>query len=155
MSWRCRIADAPALHEGINAVRGGGAWRGDRRLSASEVGELGALVVAYSPVEEWVRAGHEEQLLVGRRRPARATRGSTDAWGTCRADSASMEAVVEHEPCYAWDLSATGVIVEEERWAHDDTARRRTGGRGGPHGDERTGDDELVRTERGDGGSDE
>jgi len=24
-----------------------------------------------------------------------------------------MEAVVEHEPCYAWDWSATGVIVEE------------------------------------------
>ena len=106
------IADAPALRERYHAVRGGGAWRGERRLSVSGVDALEQAFVAHSPMEEWVRAGHEEQLLV-LARCARGTRGLSDAWGHLLVAQGSMEAVVEHEPCYAWDWSATGVIVCE------------------------------------------
>jgi histidinol-phosphatase len=63
-------------------------------------------------VEEWVRSGHAEQLL-GLVSSARGTRGLSDAWGHLLVAQGSMEGVVEHEPCYAWDWSATGVIMHE------------------------------------------
>jgi histidinol-phosphatase len=106
------IADAPALGERYHAVRGGGAWRDGHRLAVSEVGTVGEAFVAHSPVEEWVRAGHGPQLF-GLASAARGTRGLSDAWGHLLVAQGSMEAVVEHEPCFAWDWSATTVIVEE------------------------------------------
>lgn len=106
------LADAPALRERYHAVRGGGAWRGERLLAVSDVENLATAFVAHSPVEEWVRGGHQAQLLA-LAAAARGTRGLSDAWGHLLVAQGSMEAVVEHEPCYAWDWSATGVIVEE------------------------------------------
>jgi histidinol-phosphatase len=106
------VADAPALRERYHAVRGGGAWCGSRRLAVSGVGVLEDAFVAHSPVEEWLRAGHAEQLF-GLAAGARGTRGLSDGWGHLLVAQGSMEGVVEHEPCYAWDWSATGVIVEE------------------------------------------
>ena len=148
------IADAPALRERYHAVRGGGAWRGDRRLSVSDVRDLGASFVAHSPVEEWVRAGHQEQLLTIAA-AARATRGLTDAWGHMLVAQGSMEAVVEHEPCYAWDWSATGVIVEESGGRM--TTRRGDAPVAGEDLMVTNGrvHDELVRTQRREGGSDD
>jgi histidinol-phosphatase len=106
------VADAPAMGERYHAVRGGGAWCGDRRLAVSRVEVLSDAFVAHSPVEEWIRAGHAQEL-VGLVSSARGTRGLSDAWGHLLVAQGSMEGVVEHEPCYAWDWSATGVIVQE------------------------------------------
>jgi fructose-1,6-bisphosphatase/inositol monophosphatase family enzyme len=45
-------------------------------------------------------------------RRARGTRGS-DAWGHLLVAQGSVDALLEHEPCFAWDWTAAGVIVEE------------------------------------------
>jgi histidinol-phosphatase len=106
------VADAPALGVRYRAIRGGGAWRDDHRLSASDVGALADAFVGHSPLEEWMRAGderHLRDLAAG----ARSTRGLSDAWGHLLVAQGSMEAMVEHEPCFPWDWSATEVIVEE------------------------------------------
>ena len=106
------VADAPALGVRYRAVRGGGAWRDDHRLATSEVGDLAESFVGHSPLEEWMRGGDERQLHAVAE-AARSTRGLSDAWGHLLVAQGSMEAMVEHEPCFPWDWSATEVIVEE------------------------------------------
>jgi len=44
---------------------------------------------------------------------ARGTRGLSDAWAHLLIAQGSVDALLEHEPCFAWDWTATGVIVEE------------------------------------------
>ena len=56
------VADAPALGVRYRAIRGGGAWRDDHRLTASDVGALADAFVGHSPLEEWMRAGDERHL---------------------------------------------------------------------------------------------
>jgi histidinol-phosphatase len=106
------VADAPALGARYRAVRGGGAWRDDRPLSVSAVDALDGSLLAHSPIDEWLATDDAERLLriAGR---ARATRGLSDAWAQLLVAQGSMEVLLEHEPCYAWDWSATRVIVEE------------------------------------------
>ena len=106
------VADAPALGDRYHATRGGGAWRRERRLRVSDVAELGAAFVAHSGVEEWIGGGRDDALLrvVSR---ARGTRGLSDAWAHLLIAQGSVDALLEHEPCFAWDWTATGVIVEE------------------------------------------
>ena len=106
------VADAPALGDRYHAARGGGAWRGDRRLRVSEVATLGDAFVAHSGVEEWIGGGRNDALLRVAAR-ARGTRGLSDAWAHLLIAQGSVDALLEHEPCYAWDWTATGVIVEE------------------------------------------
>ncbi len=106
------VADAPALGARYRAVRGGGAWRDDRRLSVSDVDALGDAVLAHSPIDEWLRADESDRLL-GVASRARSTRGVSDAWAHLLVAQGSVEVLLEHEPCYAWDWSATQVIVEE------------------------------------------
>ncbi len=106
------VADAPALHTRYHAARGAGAWRGAARLAVSGVAPLSEAFVGHSPLEEWMGAGHEARLLqvAG---AARRTRGLSDAWAHLLVAQGSMEALIEHEPCFPWDWSATQVIVEE------------------------------------------
>jgi histidinol-phosphatase len=106
------VADAPALGARYRGVRGGGAWRDDHRLSASAVDTLGDALLAHSPIDEWIHAGDADRLL-GVAAGARATRGVSDAWAHLLVAQGSVDVLVEHEPCYAWDWSATQVIVEE------------------------------------------
>ena len=106
------VADAPALGERYHAVRGGGAWRGEQRIGASDVAALTDAFLGHSPIEEWASVGDEAHLLrvAGR---VRRTRGLSDAWAHLLVAQGSMEALLEHEPCFPWDWSATEVIVEE------------------------------------------
>jgi histidinol-phosphatase len=106
------VADAPALHTRYHGVRGGGAWRDGRRLAASDVGSLADAFIGHSPLDEWISTGDEERLFRVARR-ARRTRGLSDAWAQLLVAQGSMEALVEHEPCFPWDWAATQVIVEE------------------------------------------
>jgi histidinol-phosphatase len=106
------VADAPALGDRYHATRGGGAWRGPRRLHVSDVARLADAFVAHSSVEEWAAAGRVDDLLraiAG----ARRTRGLSDAWTHLLVAQGSAEALLEHDPCFPWDWVATRVIVEE------------------------------------------
>lgn len=106
------VADAPAIGDRYHATRGGGGWRGDRRLRVSDVTSLEESFVAHSGVEEWIAGGHSEALVRVASR-ARRTRGLSDAWAHLLVAQGSVEALLEHEPCQAWDWAATGLIVEE------------------------------------------
>jgi len=106
------VADAPALGDRYHAVRGGGAWRGTRRLAVSQVDRLSDAFVLHSSLEEWI-AGRRDDLLRRVSRTARRTRGLSDAWGQLLVAQGSADVLLEHEPCFAWDWAATGLIVEE------------------------------------------
>ncbi|MGZ8580856.1 MAG: inositol monophosphatase family protein [Actinomycetota bacterium] len=106
------VADAPAIGDRYHATRGGGAWRGSRRLRVSDVGRLTDSFVAHSGVEEWI-AGGKADALVRVAGLARRTRGLSDAWAHLLVAQGSVEALLEHEPCQAWDWAATCLIVEE------------------------------------------
>lgn len=106
------VADAPALGVRYHATRNGGAWCGTRALLVSGVMSLGDAFVAHSPIEDWYRAGDGEHLAA-LASAARGTRGLSDAWAHLLVAQGSLDALAEHEPCYAWDWSATQVIVEE------------------------------------------
>ena len=58
-------------------------------------------------------APDETDRLLGVVARARSTRGVSDAWAHLLVAQGSVEVLLEHEPCYAWDWSATQVIVEE------------------------------------------
>lgn len=106
------VADAPALGLRYHGVRGDGAWRDDHRLSTSDVASLADAFVGHSPLEEWMQRGDEPQLHAVAA-SARRTRGLSDAWAHLLVAQGSIEALLEHEPCYPWDWMATEVIVEE------------------------------------------
>jgi histidinol-phosphatase len=106
------VADAPALGLRYHAVRGSGAWRGDRSLRVSDVGRLADAFVLHSGIEEWI-GGDDLDPFLSLCRAARRTRGLSDAWGHLLIAQGSAEALVEHEPCFEWDWTATSVIVEE------------------------------------------
>lgn len=105
------VADAPALGERYHATRGGAAWRGTRRLRVSEVSHLSQAFVAHSSIEEWARDERDGDLMRVAR-GARQTRGISDAWAQLLVAQGSVEVLLEHEPCFAWDWAATRVIVE-------------------------------------------
>lgn len=106
------VADAPAIGDRYHAVKGKGAWRGTRRLRVSDVGSLAESFLAHSGIEEWIAGGNGATLLrvAGR---ARRTRGLSDAWAHLLVAQGSVEVLLEHEPCQAWDWAATSLIVEE------------------------------------------
>lgn len=106
------LADAPALGDRYHATAGGGAWRDTRRLAVSDVACLGEAFVVHSGVEEWVAGGRSDRLLRVASR-SKGTRGLSDAWGHLLVAQGSVDALLEHEPCFAWDWTATGVIVRE------------------------------------------
>jgi len=106
------LADAPALGDRYHATIGGGAWRGDRRLAVSDVACLEDAFVVHSGVEEWIGGGRPDALMRVAAR-AKGTRGLSDAWGHLLVAQGSVDALLEHEPCFAWDWTATGVIVRE------------------------------------------
>ena len=98
------VADAPALGDRYHATRGGGAWRGDRRLEVSDVARLGDAFVAHSGVEEWIGGGRDDALAArgGARAAGRA--GLSDAWAHLLIAQGSVDALLEHEPCFALGL---------------------------------------------------
>jgi histidinol-phosphatase len=106
------VADAPAIGDRYHAIRGSGAWRADRRLHVSDVSSLSESFVAHSGMEEWIAGGRTEALARVAAH-ARRTRGLSDAWAHLLVAQGSMEVLLEHEPCQAWDWAATGLIVEE------------------------------------------
>lgn len=106
------VADAPALGDRYHAILGGGAWRGPRPLAVSHVDRLADAFVLHSSLEEWLAGGREELLRrIGG--TTRRTRGLSDAWGQLLVAQGSADLLMEHEPCFAWDWSATGLIVRE------------------------------------------
>jgi histidinol-phosphatase len=106
------VADAPALGVRYHASRGEGAWCGDRPLRTSRVASLADAFIVHSAVEHWAADGRIDDLvrILG---AVRRSRGLSDAWAQLLIAQGSAEALLENEPCFEWDWTATSVIVEE------------------------------------------
>jgi histidinol-phosphatase len=105
------VAVAPVLGDTYRALRGDGAYRGERRIRVSDVGMLAAAHLYYSSLRYFTQAGHEVDFL----RLAHLTerqRGYGDFYGFVLVAQGSGELMVE-QGCHAWDLAALQVIVEE------------------------------------------
>lgn len=106
------VADVPVLGVRYHAVRGSGAWSGERRMRTSDVASLADAVVLHSAVEEWTIDGRLSDL-VRVVKTARRSRGLSDAWAHLLIAQGSADVLLEHEPCFEWDWTATGLILEE------------------------------------------
>jgi histidinol-phosphatase len=100
------VVSAPALHERWVAWRGGGAWRGDRRLTVSRIARIDEAQLLYGS-----RTG-EMPGLDATLAQAWRERGFGDFWGYMLVAEGAAEAMIE-TGAHAWDWAAPAVIVEE------------------------------------------
>ena len=105
------VAEVPALGHTYRALRGDGAYRNERRIHVSDIGELSQALVFYSSLSWFIKAGRREAFLELVRRTDR-TRGYGDFYGFVLVAQGSGELMVEHG-VHAWDVAAIQPIVEE------------------------------------------
>ncbi len=102
---------APALDLSYRALRGDGAYRGDRRIRVSEVASLAEALIFYSSLSWFIKAGCQDAFLnlaLGTQRQ----RGFGDFYGYVLVAQGSGELMVEHGS-HPWDIAAIKIIVEE------------------------------------------
>jgi histidinol-phosphatase len=105
------VAEAPAMRLTYRALRGDGAYRGDRRLHVSDIINLADSQIFYSTVGWFVRAGCQDAFLELSAKTQRQ-RGFGDFYGFMLVAQGSGEAMLEHG-VHAWDVAAIQPIVEE------------------------------------------
>ena len=103
------VVSAPALRERWLAWRGGGAWRGDRRLAVSRIARIedAQLVYGSERLRDGQLPGLETTLAAAWR-----DRGFGDFWGYMLVAEGAAEAMIE-VGAHTWDWAAPMVIVEE------------------------------------------
>jgi histidinol-phosphatase len=105
------VVEVPALGHNYRALRGDGAFRGDRRLHVSDVATLGDAHLFYSSLSWFVRAGKEAEFLDLAARTQRQ-RGFGNFYGFVLVAQGSGELMVEHG-VHVWDVAAIKPLVEE------------------------------------------
>ena len=105
------IADVPALGHTYRALRGDGAYRNDRRIHVSTVGDLAQALLFYSSLSWFIKAGRQETFLNLIRRTERS-RGFGDFYGFVLVAEGAGELMVEYG-VHAWDVAALKPLVEE------------------------------------------
>ncbi len=106
------IAYAPALDDFMyHALRGEGAWRGERRIQVSPVDTLAESHLFYSSVTWFANAGKEHEFL-NLVRATQRQRGFGDFYGFVLVAQGSGELMVEHG-ISIWDIAALKPIIEE------------------------------------------
>jgi histidinol-phosphatase len=119
------VVSAPALGgRRWWAVRGEGAFAGDRRLSVSKVERLEDAQVCYGGMGAWRRAGMLEGLMELIRRSWRS-RGYGDFWMHMLVAEGAADVAAEIEVS-VWDMAAVKVIVEEAGGTFTDLTGRST-----------------------------
>ncbi|HXG11901.1 MAG TPA: histidinol-phosphatase [Gemmataceae bacterium] len=121
------VVDAPALGQTWRALRGDGAWRDDRRLHVSDIGDLGQATMFYTSLSWFERAGRRDVFLKLANR-VQTQRGYGDFYGHVLVAQGSGELMVEHG-VHIWDVVAIQPIVEEAGgrftdWDGNRTTRR-------------------------------
>lgn len=112
------VIDVPALGMTYRALRGDGAYRNERRIRVSDVGDLAQSVVFYSSITWFRKVGKEEQFLDLTRR-VQMLRGFGDFYGHVLVAQGSGEIMVEHG-VHPWDVAAIQPIVEEAGGRYSD-----------------------------------
>ena len=105
------VCHLPALNITYHAVRGGGAFRDDRRLHVSKIKSLAEAHIFYSSISWFARAGCEAEFLKLVKGTQRQ-RGFGDFYGFVLVAQGSGELMIEHG-VHAWDIAALVPIVEE------------------------------------------
>jgi histidinol-phosphatase len=105
------VVEVPALGHSYRALRGDGAYRGERRLRVSEVATLEEAHLFYSSISWFVKAGRERQFLELARRTQRQ-RGFGDFYGFVLVAQGSGELMIEHG-VHPWDMAALKPLLEE------------------------------------------
>jgi histidinol-phosphatase len=103
------LVSAPALRERWLAWRGGGAWRGDQRLTVSRIARIEDAQLLYGSerLREGQLPGLEATLASAWR-----DRGFGDFWGYMLVAEGAAEAMIE-TGAHTWDWAAPMIIVEE------------------------------------------
>ncbi len=114
------VVELPALGQSYRALRGDGAYRGERRLRVSDVADLGEATVLYTSLSAFTHPGSREAFLRVAER-AQIARGYGDCWGYLLVAQGSAEVMLEYG-ANPWDLAAPRVLVEEAggRWTNWD-----------------------------------
>jgi len=101
----------PALGQTYRALRGDGAYRGDRRIRVSDVESLDKALLSYtsfSVFEETGTTGQFSRLL----RATERSRGFTDFYGFVLVAQGSVDVMFD-SGVHIWDIAPLQVIVEE------------------------------------------
>lgn len=106
------VVSAPAMGEQRWwAVKGGGAFAGERALSVSKIERVADAQVCYGGLGAWRRSGMLDGLLDLTRRSWRS-RGYGDFWMHMLVAEGAADVAAELEVS-VWDMAAVKVIVEE------------------------------------------
>lgn len=105
------VVEAPALRLTYRALRGDGAYRGDRRLHVSGVKSLAEATIFYTSLSWFMQVGREQAFLEMVRR-TQTQRGFGDFYGHMLVAEGAGEAMIEHG-VHIWDVAALKPIVEE------------------------------------------
>jgi histidinol-phosphatase len=105
------VVEAPALGVSYRALRGDGAYRGERRIAVSSISALNEAMFFYSSISWFVKAGRQQEFLNLAVRTQRQ-RGFGDFYGYVLVAQGSGEVMVEHG-VHAWDVAAIKALVEE------------------------------------------
>ena len=105
------VVEVPTLRVTYRALRGDGAYRGDRRILVSDCTDLGKAQIFYSSLSWFIKAGCQEAFLDLAVRTQRQ-RGFGDFYGFVLVAQGSGELMIE-QGVHAWDVAAIKPIVEE------------------------------------------
>jgi histidinol-phosphatase len=105
------VVAVPALGQTFRALRGDGAYRGERRIRVSDVAVLGESMMFYSSLSWFIKAGYRDNFLDLAAHVQRQ-RGFGDFYGFVLVAQGSGEMMVEHG-VHSWDVAAVKPIVEE------------------------------------------
>ncbi len=105
------VAEAPAMGQYWHALRGNGAFRGDKPIHVSDSSDLKQALVFYSGMQWFVEAGASDIFWDLCQKTDRQ-RGFGDFYGFVLVAQGSGEMMVEYG-VHAWDVAALIPIVEE------------------------------------------
>jgi histidinol-phosphatase len=105
------VIEAPALSQSWRALRGDGAWKGERRLRVSDVADFGQATIFYTSLSWFEKAGRREEFLTLVKR-SQTQRGFGDFYGHMLVAQGSGELMAEYG-VHVWDVAAILPIVEE------------------------------------------
>jgi histidinol-phosphatase len=105
------VIDVPALGQTYRALRGGGAYRGERRLYVSKVSSLAEATIFYTSLSWFQRAQRMDAFLELSMR-TQVQRGYGDFYGHMLVAQGSGDLMVE-AGVHVWDVAAIQPIVEE------------------------------------------
>jgi histidinol-phosphatase len=105
------VVEMPALERTFHALRGLGAFRGDRRIHVSKVKDLAKSTIFYTSISWFVKAAREGVFLDLVRR-TETQRGFGDFYGHVLVAEGAGELMIEHG-VHVWDVAAIKPIVEE------------------------------------------